>query len=151
MRILFDANILLRAAQTSHPQHQEVLDATHQLIQRGYESCIVPQCQYEFWVVATRPQSLNGLEFTAAEAETELSQLRGSLTFLNDPPGLFAEWKHLVTTLSIIGKNAHDARIIAAMMLHGISHLLTYNVRDFQRYPGIIVLSPSSILAQLSP
>ncbi len=26
-----------------------------------------------------------------------------------------------------------------------------WNVRDFQRYPGIVHLSPSSVLAQLPP
>ena len=151
MRILFDTNILLRTAQPTHPQHHEVLDATHELIQRGYESCIVPQCQYEFWVVATRPQNQNGLEFTAVQTEAELARLRASLVFLNDPPDLFAEWKQLVTSLAVMGKNAHDARFAAAMMLHGIHHLLTYNVRDFQRYPGIVPLSPSSVLSQLPP
>jgi predicted nucleic acid-binding protein len=46
----------------------------------------------------------------------------------------------------ITGKNAHDARIVAAMSVHGIDRLLTFNKPDFQRYHGIRVVSPHDVL-----
>jgi hypothetical protein len=40
----------------------------------------------------------------------------------------------------------HDARLVAAMHVHGVTHLLTLNVRDFARYPGITVVHPQTLL-----
>jgi hypothetical protein len=45
-----------------------------------------------------------------------------------------------------LGKNAHDARFVAAMMAHGLTHLLTFNPQDFRRYSGITVVTPAEIL-----
>jgi hypothetical protein len=47
----------------------------------------------------------------------------------------------------VSGKKAHDARLVAAMLAHGLSRLLTFNVSDFARYPGITVLEPAQVLA----
>jgi predicted nucleic acid-binding protein len=33
----------------------------------------------------------------------------------------------------------HDARLAAVMLAHGVNHILTFNVDDFRRYPGIVV------------
>ncbi|MEK7832647.1 MAG: hypothetical protein AAB401_16260 [Acidobacteriota bacterium] len=44
-----------------------------------------------------------------------------------------------------MGKPAHDARIVAAMKVHGIAHLLTFNVGDFKRFPNITVVSPDEV------
>ncbi len=51
----------------------------------------------------------------------------------------------------VSGKNAHDARLVAAMMVHGISRILTFNVGDFMRYAGIAVLDPQQVLASRPP
>lgn len=47
----------------------------------------------------------------------------------------------------VVGKTAHDARLVAAMHAHGLTHLLTFNEPDFRRYAGIIVLTPAGVLA----
>ena len=43
------------------------------------------------------------------------------------------------------GKNVHDARIVAAMNVNGITQLLTFNTADFKRFPGIILLAPGAL------
>ncbi len=55
------------------------------------------------------------------------------------------EWERLVTQHAVSGKFTYDARIVAAMNIHGITHLLTFNSDDFKRYPGITAVSPSDI------
>jgi predicted nucleic acid-binding protein len=40
----------------------------------------------------------------------------------------------------------HDARLVAAMNVHGVRRILTFNTDDFARY-GIEVLHPSSLLS----
>jgi hypothetical protein len=44
------------------------------------------------------------------------------------------------------GKQAHDARLVAAMQRHGPSHLLTFNTADFQRYTGLGLFAPHAIV-----
>ena len=48
----------------------------------------------------------------------------------------------------VSGKQAYDARLVAAMKVHKVTHLLTFNSEDFKRYEGITVVSPSSVNEQ---
>ena len=42
------------------------------------------------------------------------------------------------------GKQAHDTRLVAAMRVHGLTHLLTFNARNFNRYEEITVVDPAA-------
>jgi predicted nucleic acid-binding protein len=149
MSVALDTNILTRAAQPAHPLHNQTLDALAVLKKQGEDLCIVPQNLYEFWVVATRPASANGLAMSIAQAEVELSAIKKLFNFLNDTPTVYAEWERLVLRYSVSGKNAHDARIVAAMGVHGITQLLTFNAADFNRFSDIVVLTPTGVLNQV--
>lgn len=59
-----------------------------------------------------------------------------------DDQQMFAEWRSLVSVVGVTGRAAHDARLVAAMLQHGINELLTYNPQDFKRYNGITVDIP---------
>jgi predicted nucleic acid-binding protein len=142
MNVLLDTNIVGRMAEAGHPQHQTAVDAVTALVGRGDVPCIVPQVLYEFWVVATRPVTANGLGLTPAQADIELSRLEGLYPLLPDGPGIYPEWRRLVATHQVSGKTAHDARLVAAMTVHGLTHLLTFNTADFVRFPGITALDP---------
>lgn len=146
MTVLLDTNILLRIAQPAHAQHQVALAATDHLGHQGILLHVVPQVLYEFWVVATRPEARNGLGMTAPRAEAELARIKAFFTLLLDRRRLFSEWEQLVLTHRVLGKNAHDARLVAAMRTHGLTHLLTFNTADFTRFPGITVVDPASVL-----
>jgi predicted nucleic acid-binding protein len=43
------------------------------------------------------------------------------------------------------GVQVHDARLVAAMRIHGIDRILTYNPSDFRRYEGIAAIQPSDV------
>ncbi|HEV3256865.1 MAG TPA: PIN domain-containing protein, partial [Gemmataceae bacterium] len=126
MNVLIDTNVLGRLAEPVHPQHPLADDATKALRGRGDSPCVVPQVLYEFWVVATRPAAQNGLGLTAAQAETEISRIEAFFPLLADSGATYAEWRRLVTAHQVIGKSAHDARIVAAMLVHRVTHVLTF-------------------------
>lgn len=151
MNVLLDSNILSRLAEPGHPMHKDALDATKTLVLQGHTLCIVPQNLYEFWVVITRPLAVNGLGKTATEASAELANLKKLFTLLEDTPSLFSIWEQLVVTNSVLGKNAHDARLVAAMLVHGITHLLTFNDADFRRFNAITVITPAIVLVPAVP
>jgi len=39
----------------------------------------------------------------------------------------------------------HDARLAAAMLVHGLNHILTLNQPDFARYTGLEVVHPQAV------
>ncbi len=146
MLILVDSNILLRVAKPDDPQNLLALDALLKLRQKQHELAIVPQCAYEFYVVATRPLAQNGLGLEPTEAIADLEEASGLFRLLRDERKVFETWLELVTTYEVRGKTAHDTRLVAAMQRHGIQHLLTFNVADFRRYePEIHLLDPRQI------
>jgi predicted nucleic acid-binding protein len=150
MNALLDTNILLRMAQPGHVHHQLALDAADALRRRGDSLFLVAQNLYEYWVVATRPAAANGLGLSVAQTAAELAQLKTLFTLLPDTPTLFSEWEKLVTTYQVEGKNAHDARLVAAMVVHGLTHLLTFNGADFSRFTNIVTLDPASVVPPAS-
>ena len=77
--------------------------------------------------------------------EMRLRLLERHFPVLQDSPAVYEKWKTLVVTHKVVGVNVHDARLVAAMKVHGVAHILTANVRDFGRYPGITVLAPEQI------
>lgn len=143
MSYTLDSNILLRSIEANHPQQNEALDLINRLVGRGAEVFLLPQSLYEFWVVATRPRKDRGLELSPAEAEAMLARFESAFPLKHDNPAVFKEWRQLVTQHAVAGKNAHDARLAAAAIAHGISHFVTFNKDHFKRFSTIIALLPS--------
>ena len=146
MKILLDTNILIRSTQPTDPNYQAAVDAVTNLHALGNELCLVPQNLYEFWVVSTRPVAQNGRGKSTDEVAVEFAFFESRFTIPPDDPAVFAEWKKLVVAYKVIGKPSHDARLVAAMLVHGVTHILTFNDQDFRRYAGITTLTPGSVL-----
>lgn len=145
MSILLDTNILLRRAQPSHPSHALAVDSVARLLAAGEPVHFTLQNIAEFWNVATRPAQQNGLGFSAAVTLAEVEKIEGAFELLPDTPPIYAEWKSLVVRHGVVGVKVHDARLVAAMNVHGVRRLLTFNAGDFARY-GIEVVQPAVVL-----
>jgi predicted nucleic acid-binding protein len=141
--VLIDTNTLLRTLQPLHPQRDTARVAITALTARGHELHLVPQNLMELWVVATRPVSQNGLGLSIVEATSELMRLRSMFLLLPDTPAIYPVWENLVIEYQVFGKPAHDARLVAAMLVHGLTAILTFDKTGFSRYPGIKVVNPS--------
>ena len=145
MSVLVDTNILLRSIDPQHPMNMNANHALKTLRERGERLCIVPQNLIEFWNVYTRPLERNGLGGTPEEVESEIVQLKTFFALLLDTPAIYPAWERLVKTYAVRGVNVHDARLVAAMSVHGLTHILTFNDRDFVRYAEITVVVPTAI------
>lgn len=142
MRVLLDTNVLLRLSQPAHPHHAAVLSALRTLSAAAADLCISSQTVYEFLAVATRPVAASGLGMDQVAADAEVGKLVVGLTMLYDSPAVLGTLRRLVVTHRVTGKSVHDARLVAAMLANGVTHLLTINSVDFNRYPGITVIDP---------
>jgi predicted nucleic acid-binding protein len=117
------------------------------LIDEGAEMCYTPQNVVEFWNVLTRPKENNGFGLTVVEADREVSLIETRFTFLPDNERIHREWRQLVVAHAVAGLQVHDARLVAAMRVHGITRLLTLNRTDFLRYSEITVVHPAELSA----
>lgn len=148
MRILIDTNVLLRLLQKTEPHHSQADAALYALRSRGDEPCVVVQVIYEFWSVCTRPvASKSGLGLTVTDTASRVRRLQELFPLYRDERAIFDHWEELVTRHEVKGKNAHDARLVAAMLHHRLTHLLTFNNSDFKRFTEITVLTPSEVAA----
>lgn len=141
-----DTNILLRVSDSTSAMHQMAETAVEELLNQGHSLCITSQILIEFWAVATRPLNVNGLGWSVEKTRTEVEQLLEQFPLLEETEQIFSEWLNYVTTTKIIGKRTHDARLIAVMLVHGVTHILTFNVDDFKNTSGIVIVHPQEII-----
>ena len=145
--MLIDTSVLIRTLQPHHPLYIPADRAIRLLPEQGRELHIVAQNLIELWTVATRPLGENGLGMTAAEAASELERIRGMFLFLPETPAIYPAWEALVIQYQVMGKPAHDARLVAAMQAHGLTAILTFDRTGFSRYSGIEVVHPEQVRA----
>lgn len=146
MAYLFDSNTFLRLAEKNSPQRQIVLNAIRHLRDAGEPIYYTPQVLAEFWNVCTRPaSSRGGLGLSVEQTERKAGLIGKYFTILHDSPGTFTAWRRLVSDLQIKGVQVHDAKLVASMIAHSIPHLVTFNVKDFLRYPTVNAIDPADI------
>jgi predicted nucleic acid-binding protein len=95
--------------------------------------------------VSTRPQKDNGFGKTVAETDRYCRFLESFLTVLPETPALFARWRELAVDHEVSGKKVHDARLVAAMSVHRIRLILTFNTKDFVRYKDVEAVRPEEV------
>ncbi|MEQ8996507.1 MAG: type II toxin-antitoxin system VapC family toxin [Coleofasciculus sp. B1-GNL1-01] len=145
-RYLLDTNIILRFCNRSDLDHTLAVDAVTQLLNQGDECFITAQILIEFWVVATRPVEVNGLGWTTEQVHDIIQQLLVQFPLLEESPDIFPNWLSLVSANKVMGKRTHDARIVAVMLTHAITHLLTFNPKDFTVAQNIIIVHPQELI-----
>jgi predicted nucleic acid-binding protein len=146
MSYLVDTNVLLRGVQKTHPMQSEAVRAINLLLRNPEVVSVIPQTLIEFWAVATRPQISNGLELSVDETTRQIAYFKSIFTLLPDSDAIFKEWERLVAQHRVLGKQVYDARLVAAMRVHNLTHLLTFNTADFKRFSFITAVSPQTIL-----
>jgi predicted nucleic acid-binding protein len=147
---LVDTNILLRLVQPDSPEYGTIRQCTDRLWERGADLFYTSQNLAEFWNVCTRPADRNGFGFSVAETDERATLIEAKFSFAADSEATHQEWRTIVVAAGVSGIQVHDARMVAAMQVHGIANLLTLNVKDFRRFSGITVLSPDEVLASSS-
>ncbi len=131
-----DTSILGRLANTADVQYPVAIRAVIELHRRGEALHVTPQNLVEFRNAATRPIARNGLGLTALETASRADIFEAAFPLLVETAAIYPAWKALVDAVSVIGKQVHDARLVACCHTHGISHLLTFNNGPFHASGG---------------
>jgi predicted nucleic acid-binding protein len=149
MAYLIDTTILVRLANTGDVHHGVATRAVLELHRRGEVLHVTPQVMVEFRNVATRPLAANGAGLSIVDAEAHAATFEARFPLLAETPDIYLAWKVLVGALGVIGKQVHDARLVAVCHVQAVTHVLTFNVGHFARLagfgPGVVVVDPASV------
>jgi predicted nucleic acid-binding protein len=99
----------------------------------------------ECWHIATRPPERHGYGLTPLAADRRARRIERAFTLLPDGEAVYREWRRLIVAHAVSGVQVYDARLVAVMKVHDVTHLLTLNDRDVARYAGITVVHPSQV------
>jgi len=141
---LLDTNILLRLSKRDSPEFTSIREALRLLVGANNLLFYSSQNLVEFWNVSTRPVARNGHGLSAKEAD---DAARHIAHLLPDTAAIHTEWRRLVAVYAVAGVQVHDARLVAAMKVHGIQYLLTLNDRDFIRHTEVVPLHPEHVVS----
>ena len=120
--------------------------AIRRILERGDELCVASQNLIECWVVCTRPRQNNGLGLPPEMAGRILTRMESAFARLSDDRDMvYPEWRRLVEHYGVSGKSSHDARLVAAMTVSGVTHVLTFNTADFLRYTEVAAIHPNEL------
>lgn len=137
--IFIDTNILIYANVPDSPFHEAAVAKVRNLQLSGIEICISRQVIREYLVTMTRPG--NFIENVDQEVViSELQKFEESFTIFDEKADVTKCLLGLLKSYPIAGKQVHDANIVATMLTHNISTLLTHNEKDFKRFADRITL-----------
>jgi predicted nucleic acid-binding protein len=141
-RYLIDSNILIRWSQHGDPGSPMVVAALDRLMLSDADLFYTSQNLGEFWNALTRPANRNGYGLSPVEANRCAISVESRLRLLPDGLAVHQEWRRLLVDYNVSGVQVHDARLVAAMRVHGVKRILTFNTKDFARFDEIEAVHP---------
>ena len=139
--IFVDTNVLVYSTARSAPSHARARAALARCAAAG-PLAISRQVLREYTATMTRPQTW-GRALTLAEALGDAQTFARRFTVLEDGPAVWDRLRELSHGVAFAGKQVHDANLVATMLAHGVTRLLTFNEGDFRRFGACIALEPA--------
>ncbi len=136
-QLFCDTNVLLSAIDRRRALHAQALHVLDVLPNQGTALCVSGQILRELVGVCTRPIEANGLGMPMSSALANVVAISERCRLLEETRAVHASLLELLRTHDVLGKQVHDANVVATMLTHGVRDLVTANVADFERYAGI--------------
>jgi predicted nucleic acid-binding protein len=145
--VLVDTNMLVYLASGQGPFYLSAQSAIKVFADAGTRLSVSRQNLVEFWAVCTKPTDVGGLGLAPDAAAARLEDVEGAFHVLTENDDIYLRWREIVSDYGVVGRQVHDARLVAAMTVHGVQTILTKNARDFKRYNSIQALQPEDVEA----
>jgi len=145
IQYLVDSNILIRWVQTGDPGFPVARASIESLEQSRDIPCYVSQNLGEFWNALTRPANRNGYGLSPEQADAHTTTIEKRFRLLPDSLEVHQVWRRLLADYRVSGVQVHDAKLAAAMHVHGVNRILTFNTKDFERFKDIEAIHPVNL------
>lgn len=137
--VVVDTNVLLAATDSSRDLHRA---AASFLAEDERRLAITPQILREYLAVATRPVAANGLGMSSADARANADEILAVSTLLTEGSATTVRLLELLADGRAVGKQVHDANVVACALAHGAAAIVTDNTRHFARFASLIPIEP---------
>jgi predicted nucleic acid-binding protein len=143
---LVDTNVLLSATAPLRPLHRAALAVLNDWPNQGTILAASSQVLREYLAVTTRPVEANGLGLGIDDALANVAAFRGRMRLLLESEPVWNRLQALIATYGCLGKQIHDANVVATALASGVARLVTANVADFTRFaPEIEVIDLAAL------
>lgn len=140
VRVMLDTNVLLAATDEGRPEHRDALSVLNDWAAADAGLYVSGQVLREYLAVATRPPKRNGLGLKLPDAVANVRAIRERTTLLAEDSRVTDRLLGLLADVECLGKQVHDANLVATMLVHGIGTIVTMNLADFARFERHISL-----------
>jgi predicted nucleic acid-binding protein len=140
-RTFVDTNILIFAHLSLSPFHRAAITRLQELDSGGAELWISRQILREYLSAMTKPGVLTG-SIPIPSLLSDVRYFTARFRIAEDGPAVTNNLLTLTETIPLLGKQVHDANIIATMQAYDISKLITHNTADFTRFSSLITVFP---------
>jgi predicted nucleic acid-binding protein len=139
-QVLLDSCVLVAATDQNRKGHRDALTVLETWPAKGTRLYLSGQILREYLVVATRPEVVNGLGLSLADALDNLGVFRDRVTLLAESGKVTDRLLGLLREVTCRGKAVHDANLVATVLAHGVGTVVTSNLGDFFRFERYIRL-----------
>ena len=135
--VVVDTNVLLAATDRSRGHHDA---ATRFLNEDVRRLAVSPQIVREYLAVASRPVAVNGLGLSGEDAVANVQQFLEGMEILTEGPATTTSLMDLVVAGPSVGKQVHDANVVAVALAHRAVSIVTDNTRHFARFAHLVAV-----------
>lgn len=136
-----DTNVWVARSVEDHVFHQRAHDKLDLLLGQEDLLCTSNQIIREFISVCSLGRGLSR-PLTWDELRQQIDALLTQAVFLNESEASTRRLIDLGANYRVLGKQIHDTNIVATMLAHGITRLVTFNPDDFKRFSESEVIVP---------
>lgn len=136
-RVLLDTNVLLSATDDTRPGYDRAVEL---IADDERELVVTIQVAREYLSTATRPVSANGFGLPGDVAVANLEDLLMGVEVLPDSAAALAVLAGFVHREMALGKQIHDANLVAQALHHRLDVIVTDNARHFHRFADLIAI-----------
>ncbi|MCR1782269.1 PIN domain-containing protein [Nocardioides carbamazepini] len=133
--VVLDSNVLLAATDAGRRNHVQALELVRYDERR---LAITPQIVREYLVVGTRPPEVNGLGLSMPQALGNVDDFLLDMSLLSEGDASLRWLRDLLDHHEVLGKQVHDANVVAVALAHGAGAIVTENTRHYARFAGLI-------------
>jgi predicted nucleic acid-binding protein len=140
-RWFVDANVLVFAANPLSPWHAAAATRLREARLGNISLLVNPQVVREFIAAASRPPP-GGPPPPSDPILDNVRRIRAGFVLLDEHAATIDRLAELLRTFPTCGKQVHDANVVATMLTHGVSTILTHNTGDFIRFSALVRILP---------
>ena len=140
--IFIDTNILIYATMSQSPFNKVAQQTLQRLNSDGAELWISRQILREYLAVLTRTPAYGG-PIPMRTLTSEIASFTKQYNIAEDSANVMTNLLNLISRVTVVGPQVHDANIVATMQARGIERILTRNIRDFNLFAAYLTSSNS--------